>query len=101
VKATETQVGGRRAVHLDITTAPSGDCPSGSVAQFSRPTSASGTGILSIALGDPESLWAVEVGTDLFVLSYAKSGASPAAIDPAEEQPVIDSVSFIDTLPTR
>jgi len=93
VTTTDTQIDGRRAVHLDITTSSSSACPSGTVAQFSAVRPASTAGIVSVALGDPESLWAVEVGTDLFVLDYS------GAVTPADEQQLIDSLSFIDALP--
>lgn len=94
VTAEDTQVDGRPAVHLTVTSDPSVDCPSGQILAFD---SAQTGDDMQWALtpGEPHSFWIVEVdGTTRFVW-YAGDGVTPA-----DEQAVVDSLRFLVALPT-
>jgi hypothetical protein len=93
VTTEDGQVAGLPAVHLTIDSAAT-DCPSGTIAAF-HPTLAVEDGEWGFSPGGSHSMWVVEDGADMLLIWYEGEGVTPA-----DEQSVIDSISFLDELPT-
>ena len=94
VTSADDTVDGRPAVHLTIESDAGVACPVGEIMAFHPPV-ASEDGEYTLALGDPRSFWIVELDGDAYVLWYAGEGVTAAA-----EEAVIDSIRFLDALPT-
>jgi len=94
VTSADDSVDGRPAVHLTIESDAGVDCPAGEIMAFHPPV-ASEDGEYTMALGDPRSFWIVELDGDAYVLWYAGEGVTAA-----DEEAVIDSIHFLDALPT-
>jgi hypothetical protein len=94
VDTTEAEVGGYPAIHLSITTSASIDCPIGEIKAF-HPMDPAEEGAWTIVPGDPVSLWIVDVEDDTFLFWYEGD-----EVTPTDEEQVISTVRFLDTLPT-
>ncbi len=93
--ATEAvEIDGRPAIHLDVTSDPAIDCPSGEILAFDS-TQTSDDFAWALTPGEPHSFWIVEVDGATQFIWYEGDGVSPA-----DEQAVIDSLRFLDALPT-
>ena len=86
-------IDGRPATHLTVEISADA-CPSGPVAAL-HPRSAADDGTWSFAPGTTHSLWVVDVDGDTFLFWYEGEDVTPA-----DEQAVIDSLRFVDALPT-
>ncbi|MFL5643527.1 MAG: hypothetical protein ACJ771_14420 [Chloroflexota bacterium] len=94
VTTADATIGGRPAVHLTVTSDAAIECPAGEIMAF-HPPSAAEDGEYTMALGQPRSFWAVELDGDVVVIWFAGDGVTPT-----DEQAVIDSIGFLDRLPT-
>lgn len=83
-------VGGYPARRLAVTATAGTGCPSGKVAAYAA--SESLHDFWSVAAGDTESIWVVQVGANLYLIAYR--GAQPA-----EEARLVSSIEFIQSLP--
>jgi hypothetical protein len=93
VDRTQLQVDGHPAIHLAVTTAPTADCTAGKVIEWTPKTPASSR-VWFLSLGDPDSIYLVEVGADLYLIQWLGNGVATA-----DEQAVLSTVHFLDTLP--
>ncbi|MCI0583509.1 MAG: hypothetical protein L0227_11595 [Chloroflexi bacterium] len=98
VESEELQLDGRRALHLTISTVPTADCQRGGpndrrVIEWGTSVP-DDTGFWFIRQGDPDTIYLVEVGSDLYLLQWLGTGVTPA-----EELEVLSTVRFLDTLP--
>jgi hypothetical protein len=95
VKTTDLTIDSRRATHLSIATSASSACGGNEVFEFG-PSDLGVTdgGYWSVKPGDPESIWLVEVGKDLYLLQYRGPDVSEAI-----EERVLSTIHFIDKLP--
>ena len=94
VTSTATTIDGKPAVHLAMTTSAATVCEGGRLHQFASSDLSSNTTWI-ITPGDPDSIWLVDVGEDLYLLQWLAEGASVA-----DQRAVLDTISFIDALPT-
>jgi hypothetical protein len=97
VKADPTTIGGLTASHISGDTVAK-PCAAGDAALFYEPafpTSNGGPGEITFAFGEHLSLWAVVVDGDLLVLAYTGVGVTTA-----DEQAIMDTISFTNGLPT-
>jgi hypothetical protein len=97
VTTADATIDGLPASHLTIESDAGIDCPVGEIMAF-HPPRAADDGEYTMALGQPRSFWIVEREGDVWVLWFA--GGVDVTITPAEEQAVIDSIGFLDRLPT-
>jgi hypothetical protein len=96
VKTTKETLDRHPAVHLAITTSASIDCASGEVFEFGpNDLTVTDGGYWSVKPGDPESIWIVEVGDDLFLLQFGGPSVSEAAA-----KQVMSTIHFVEKLPT-
>jgi hypothetical protein len=93
VTTEDGQVDGRPAVHLTIESAAAA-CPSGRITAFG-PMQPTEDGDWGFAPGATQSMWIVGDGPDTFLFWYDGDGVTAA-----DEQAVIDSIRFLDELPT-
>ena len=93
VTTADAVIDGRPATHLTVEISATA-CPSGPVSAL-HPRSTADDGTWSFALGTTHSLWVVDVDGDTFVFWYEGEDVTPA-----DEQAVIDSLRFLDALPT-
>jgi len=92
VTSTGSTIDGKPAVHLAITTTTQPACTD-KLFEFA-PNDLTSDGYWFITPGDPDSVWLVQVGKDLFLLQWLGNGVTPA-----DEQSVLSTVQFIDALP--
>ncbi|TAJ99712.1 MAG: hypothetical protein EPO36_11700 [Chloroflexota bacterium] len=98
VESEELQIDGHRALHLTIPTVPTADCQRGG--PNDRRVIEWGTSVLEdtgfwfIRQGDPDTIYLVEVDSDLYLLQWLGTGVTPA-----EELEVLSTVQFLDALP--
>ena len=96
VKTTDLLIDGRRATHLSITTSASINCPNAEVFEFGpNDLAITDGGYWTVKPGDPDSIWLVEVGKDLYLLQYRGPDVSQAI-----EKQVLSTIHFVDKLPT-
>ena len=93
VTSTNATIGGKPAVHLAITTTPQSGCAA-KLFEFA-PNKLASSGGWFIRPGDPDTVWLVQVGKDLFLLQWLGNGVTLA-----DEQSGLATVQFIDKLPT-
>jgi hypothetical protein len=93
VDRTDLNVDGHRAIHLAVTTAPTAECAADKVIEWTPKTPASGR-VWFLSLGDPDSIYLVEVGTDLYLIQWLGAGVMTA-----DELAVLSTVHFLDALP--
>jgi hypothetical protein len=79
--------------HLTVESAAT-DCPSGTIAAF-HPMRAEEDGEWGFAPVGSHSMWVVEDGPNVYLIWYEGDGVTPA-----DERAVIDSLAFLDQLPT-
>lgn len=89
-----TKVDGYPAVHLTLTSDASIDCPNGEIAMF-RGTGDATAPDYSVAPGGKHSFWVIQLPDRALVIWYEGED-----VDAAAEQAFIDSLDFLDTLPT-
>lgn len=87
-------VGGLPAVHLTVEMAPVASCTLVDIAAF-HAARESEEGVWALQADGSHSLWIVQDGPDIVLFWYEGEG-----INPAGEQAVIDSLAFLDELPT-
>jgi hypothetical protein len=97
VTTADASIGGLPAVHLTIESDAGVDCPIGEIMAF-HPPRVTDQGEYTMALGQPRSFWVVERDGDVWVFWYA--GGVGVTVTTADEQAVIDSIRFVDQLPT-
>jgi hypothetical protein len=88
-----TEVGGKPAVRLDVSIDPNVDCARGSIEAF-HPENPADTFQWAFSPGELQRMYIVEMGADRTFLVWYQGTSE-------EEQAVIGSVQFLDTLPTR
>ena len=93
VTTEDGQVAGLPALHLTVESAAT-ECPSGTIAAF-HPMRAEEDGEWGFAPGGSHSMWIVEDGPSVYLIWYEGDGVTPA-----DERAVIDSLAFLDELPT-
>jgi len=98
VESEELQIDGHRALHLTIPTVATPDCQRGGpddrrVIEWGTSVPED-TGFWFIRQGDPDTIYLVEVDSDLYLLQWLGTGVTPA-----EELEVLSTVRFLDTLP--
>jgi hypothetical protein len=93
VATTGLTIDGHRAIHASVTTSPSPACPSGKVVEWT-PRNAASDRWWFISAGDPDSIYLVEVGADLYLLQWLGAGQTTAT-----ELHVLSSVRFLAALP--
>jgi hypothetical protein len=95
VKTNDLTIDGHRATHLSITTKASVDCPNDEVFEFGpNDVNVTDGGYWSLKSGDPDSIWLVDVGKDLYLLQYR----GPDVSDTIAER-VLSTIHFVDKLP--
>jgi hypothetical protein len=94
VTSTSATIGGMPATHLTIPTSSKTVCDDGRLYEFA-PNDLTSSGGWFITPGDPDTIWLVQVGKDLYLLQWLKDGATAA-----DEQNILSTISFIDKLPT-
>ena len=87
-------IDGRAAVHLTTESDAGVDCAADVIWAF-HPPIATDSGEYTIDLGTSRSFWTFEFDGDVWVVWFAGDGVSAA-----DEQAVIDSIRFLDRLPT-
>lgn len=97
VTTADATIDGLPAEHLAIESDAGVECPIGEIMAF-HPPKATDEGEYTMALGQPRSFWVVERDGDVWVFWYA--GGVGVTVTTAEEQGVIDSIRFLDQLPT-
>jgi hypothetical protein len=92
-----TQVDGRPAVRLDLTSDAGITCQRGEVHLFrSLDPPENNGGDYGLQLGDATTMWIVDLGTgDTVLFWYSGDGVTAA-----DQQAAIDSIKFLDKLPT-
>jgi hypothetical protein len=93
VSTAKATVGGRKAVHLTTTSDASVECGEEIVAFW--PDAPGADDAWGFRPGEPLSLWIVDMGADTNLIWYHGEGVTPA-----DEAAVIESIQFIETLPT-
>jgi len=103
-RTTETTIDGRRAVRVDFTTdpalGPTGCGPEGSVLQWIPNASPGGAWRLVHGLDDTVLVTEVGGATIVFEIVQATSGSGTTDDGFVVPQEVVDSIRFLDTLPT-
>jgi hypothetical protein len=93
VTTTTTTVGGRSAVRLDVTIDAVVDCPLGEIQAFHAENLADADAFWAFGFGEAQPLYIVQIDATTTYLLWDQG-----TLD--EQQAVIDSISFLDTLPT-
>jgi hypothetical protein len=93
VTTEEGEIDGRPAVHL-IVESTAVECPAGTINAF-HPMQPTDDGEWGFAPGGTHSMWVVQDGADTFLFWYEGEGVTAA-----DEQAVMDSIRFLDQLPT-
>ena len=92
VTSSSLEIDGHPAAHLIVTVDPTAGCPSGPPPAFAVKAFTSDK-TWSFRVGEPNSVYLVEVGSDLYLLAWEGPGVSAA-----DEQQVMASIGFLDSL---
>lgn len=93
VQTTPFDIDGQPGVRVTIPTSKTPDCESSRVQEFT--TNTPGDGGWFITQGDTDVQYLVQVGDALYLLQWLGDGVTPE-----EEQEILSTVQFIDSLPT-